>query len=352
MMVPSKKTIMRLITMLKTFLLATLFLLQINPAVAAEPGKVTGGTPFDTPSWFKDSFLEIAEDVAEAEESGKHVMLFFHLNGCPYCNKMVNENFQQEPLKSQLQANFDSIELNIKGDREVAITEDVTATERQLAETLKVQYTPTILFLDANNKTVLRLNGYRSPAALKQALDYVQTKSYLKTSFTEYKRDHMNYAKYRMIPNKLLQQTTDFSQLKQPVAVLFEDEDCNECEQLHQKMLSRPEIQQQLKRYYFTRLDAKSSQAIIDFNGQQTTAKALADKLAISYRPGLVLFDEGLEVARIESMLYPWHYEQVLRYGLDKNHQKYGDYLDLSRERQEALLAQGVDINIGKPEDW
>lgn len=326
--------------------------LIFTPLQAAEPGKITGGTPFDTPAWFKDSFLEIAEDVSEASEEGKHVLLFFHLNGCPYCNKMVNENFQQEPLKSEIQANFDSIELNIKGDREIAMTENFITTERQLAETLKVQYTPTILFLDGNNKTVLRLNGYRSPAALKQALDYVQTKSYLETSFTDFKRQNMNSAKYRMMPNDLLQQTTDFSQLKQPVALLFEDEDCNECALLHNKMLTRTDIQQQLKRYHFARLDAKSTQSIIDFNGQQTTPKALADKLAISYRPGLVLFDEGKEVARIESMLYPWHYENVLRYGLDKNHQKYGDYLDLARERQEALLARGVDINIGKPENW
>jgi hypothetical protein len=32
------------------------------------------------PGWFKDTFLEIAEDVDEASKQGKHVLLFFQLN--------------------------------------------------------------------------------------------------------------------------------------------------------------------------------------------------------------------------------------------------------------------------------
>ncbi len=339
------KPIVRLFTSL-------ILVFTLNQGFAAESGKVTGGINFDTPGWFKDSFLEIAEDAAEASEEGKHVLLFFHLNGCPYCNKMVNQNFQQEPLKSQIQANFDSIEINIKGDREIAMSEDMTTTESVLATYLKVKYTPTILFLDGNNKTVLRLNGYRSPEALKQALDFVQQKAYLKNSFSEYKRSNMKYGQYQLIDNPLFSSTTDFSSLMTPVALLFEDNDCNECKHFHNKMLSRKEIQQQLKNYHVVRLDAKSTQPVIDFNGQKTTAKDWADSLNISYRPGLVLFDEGKEVARTESMLYPFHFEHVLRIGLNKNYQIYPTYLDLMSVRQEKLLAQGVDINIGKPSDW
>ncbi|MCK4710013.1 MAG: thioredoxin fold domain-containing protein [Gammaproteobacteria bacterium] len=323
-----------------------------SQAIAAKAGKITGGVDFDTPSWFKDSFLEIAEDVAEASESGKHVLMFFHLNGCPYCNRMINQNFQQEPLKSQIQANFDSIEINIKGDREIAMTEDMTTTESVLANYLKVQYTPTILFLDGNNKTVLRLNGYRSPEALKMALDFVQQKAYEKSSFSEFKRNNMKYGQYQLIDNSLFVKTTNFSTLKKPVAILFEDNDCNECEHFHNKMLSREEIRQQLKNYHVVRLDAKSTQPITDFDGHKTTARDWADTLKINYRPGLVIFDEGKEIVRTESMLYPFHFEHVLRLGLNKNYLTYPDYLSLMDVRQQKLLAQGIDVNIGKPADW
>ena len=330
------------------FLLAFIF----SSALTADTGKITGGIDFDTPSWFKDSFLEIAEDAAEASESGKHVLMFFHLNGCPYCNKMINENFQQEPLKSQIQANFDSIEINIKGDREIAMSEKLTTTESVLATFLKVQYTPTILFLDGNNKTVLRLNGYRSPEALKMALNFVQQKAYKKISFGEFKRNNMKYGKYQLMDNALFNKTTDFSSLKIPVAIIFEDNDCNECKQFHNKMLSREEIRQQLSNYHVVRLDAKSTRTITDFNGLQTTAKDWADTLKIDYRPGLILFDEGKEIVRTESMLYPFHFEHVLRLGLNKNYLTYPDYLTLMDVRQQQLLAQGIDVNIGKPSDW
>lgn len=333
--------------------LTLLFLTLIfTPLQAAETGKVSGGIDFETPDWFKDSFLEIAEDVEEAKESGKHVLLFFHLNGCPYCNRMINQNFQQEPLKSQIQANFDSIQINIKGDREIVMTEDTNTTESVLADFLKVHYTPTILFLDGDNKTVLRLNGYRSPEALKVALDFVQQKAYKTTSFGEFKRTNMKFGKYQLINDPLFSKTTDFSKLKKPVAVLFEDNDCNECEHFHNKMLSRREIRQQLKNYQLVRLDAKSTNDITDFNGQKTTARDWAESLKINYRPGLVLFDEGREVARTESMLYPFHFEHVLRFGLNKNYQQYPSYLDLLDVRQQKLLAQGIDVNIGKPADW
>ncbi len=61
--------------------LAVIFLILLGiasyPVIAIEPGKVTGGVSFVTPDWFKDSFLEIASDVEEANEVGKHVLLFF-----------------------------------------------------------------------------------------------------------------------------------------------------------------------------------------------------------------------------------------------------------------------------------
>ncbi len=48
---------------------------------AASKGKVSGGSMHEAPSWFKESFLEISDDIDEATENNKHVMLFMDLNG-------------------------------------------------------------------------------------------------------------------------------------------------------------------------------------------------------------------------------------------------------------------------------
>ncbi len=337
----------------KIIKLCFLSLLFASQAIyAAETGKVTGGISYEIPNWFKQSFLEIADDVEEAADADKHVLLFFHLNDCPYCNRMLSENFAHDPIKSQIQQNFDSIAINIRGDREIAMSEDLNTTERVLANYLKIQYTPTIIFLNHDNKTILRLNGYRSPEALKQALDFVQSKAYLNSSFSDYKRSHMQYGQYQFIQDPLIKSASDLSALQGPVALLFEDDDCNECSHFHQKMMQRPEIRDLLKQLTLIRLDAKSDQPITGFDGKPTTPAKLAADLAMTYRPGLVLFDEGKEVSRVESMLYPFHFGNVIRMALDNNHLEFASYLDLSRKRQQELLSQGIDVNVGKPEDW
>ena len=332
-------------------ILALLLGLFASTLPAQQPGTITGGVEYEPPGWFKQSFLEIAEDVEEAKEADKHVMLFFHLNGCPYCAKTA-EYIDREPIRSELQKHFDAIAINIKGDREIAMNDELVTTERKLAEHLKVQYTPTILFLDHDNRTVLRLNGYRSPEVFRVALDYVRDKAYRKQPFSAYKRARLEGGGYRFIDNPLFEDIRDFSKLREPVMLIFEDRNCISCDTFHRKLISRPEIAEQMKRYRVVRLDADSEQPITDFEGRRTTPKAWADALGMSFRPGVVLFDQGKEVARVESLLYPFHFEHVLRYGLDGNHRNYASYLDLMDVRTQKLLAEGKTINIGKPADW
>ena len=338
---------LRLITIISLLLCIT-----VPQVHAVTPGKVVGGSGFETPAWFKDSFLEIATDVEEANETGKHVLLFFHLNGCPYCAITVNEQFQKEPLKSFMQQHFDSIEINVRGNREIAMNEEITTTERALAEYLKIQGTPTIILLNSKNQVVLRLAGYRSTHALQIAFNYVQQKAYLQTSFSDYKRDSMGYGQYQFIDNPMIEDVSDFSSTREPVALLFEDDDCEDCEVFHHKLISRPASRELLQRYRFIRIDAKSDDLITDFNGRQISPKDWAAELKMDYRPGIILFDEGMEVTRVASLLFPFHFETFLMYGLDKNYRKYSRPGELGRARQEVLFAQGINANVGRPDDW
>ena len=51
------------------------------------PGMVNPGY-HDKPDWFKNSFLDIREDVADAKAAGKRLVLYFYQDGCPYCKKL------------------------------------------------------------------------------------------------------------------------------------------------------------------------------------------------------------------------------------------------------------------------
>ena len=126
--------------------LSTLMFLCSGLAAASEvqPGNYYGAKRSEKPDWFKESFLEFEEDVAEAAAEGRRVMLYFHQEGCPYCARLVEENFADPEIKSFIQQNFDGITLNMWGDREVITVSGREFTEKTFAAALKVQYTPTL----------------------------------------------------------------------------------------------------------------------------------------------------------------------------------------------------------------
>ena len=330
-------------------ILALCFLLAGNVSAATTTGKVVGGKISEHPAWFKESFLDIAEDVEEAAVANKHVILFMHLNGCPYCYKMTEENFKHAPYTEFIKENFDVIAINIKGDREVALNEEISLTEKELAVKLKVMYTPTIVFLNQQNKVVARVNGYRSVPDFRHVLDYVQEKAYLNTSLSKY----VDARKERVYSFREHPQLTEVKDLRsladQPLAVIFEDKACVDCDALHDGHLKRPEVREVLEDYTFVRLDALSEEPIVDVEGNPTTPRAYAEKLGLVYRPGIVLFDRGKEVIRITSVLYTYHFEEVLRYVGERHYDLYPesfyDYLDA---RTAEITASGRDVDLSQ----
>lgn len=316
---------------------------------AGTQGKIVGGIAFDYPSWFKESFLDIAEDAAEAGAAGRHVMLFMTLNGCPYCAKMLDENLENAPYRDFIQANFDVIGLNIRGDREVAFDADTQLTEKELASQLKVVYTPTVVFLNAENQVVARINGYRSVDDFKRVLDYVQGQQYRQSSLADY-LDGLKQARYAFRQHAQLHSHSDLSALgDKPLAVLFEDRDCGDCDALHDGHLADAEVNQLLQNFHFVRLDALSEGQLTDPQGNSTSPRQYAADLGLTYRPGLVLFDQGKEIMRVQSMLYPYHFREILRYVGERKYRDYPDsfydYLDV---RTAELLEQGVNVNVGQ----
>ena len=316
--------------------------------LGADSGKVVGGKSSEHPAWFKESFLDIAEDVGEAAAEGRHVMLFMHLNGCPYCYKMVEENIKHAPYTDFIRERFDVIALNIRGDREVAFNKQVTLTEKELAARLKVVYTPTVVFLDHDNRVVARVNGYRSVEDFRHVLEYVDDKAYLRTTLAGYLNERKQ-KRYVFRDHDQFAEVADLSDTGgRPLAVLFEDEDCRDCDSLHDGHLQDPAVREILDGFLFVRLDALSEAPLRDPTGLVTTPKAFAESLALTYRPGLVLFDDGREIMRVESMLYRYHFTEILRYVGERLYQQYPDsfydYLDV---RTAELLASGQDVNLG-----
>jgi thioredoxin-related protein len=125
----------------------------------------------DVPAWFSLSFLDLREDVAEAARDGKRLMLYFHQQGCPYCERLVTVNFRDPKIVDQMRRHFSSVDIDIFGDREVTYTDGRKMSEKQLASLMKIRYTPTLLFFDEKGAVAARIDGYLEPARFGAALD-------------------------------------------------------------------------------------------------------------------------------------------------------------------------------------
>ena len=324
----------------------SMWAIVVNAQVPVKRGVVTGGASYSMPSWFKESFLEIAEDVDEAKQSNKHILLFFHLDGCPYCDRMV-QNFDQPFLKGFIQQNFNVIAINIKGDKEVILREGESLTEKELSAKIGVRYTPTVVFLNQKNQIVAKTNGYRTPEKFKRFLRYVESQSYKNATLAQYiERTNKKVGNYQLQANVMFQKITDFSEIKAPLAVIFEDKNCDACGYFHDTTLKYKSVMNEFDAFKVVRLDADSTQMIIDNNGNKTTAIAWVEKLKLNYRPGIILFNKGKEITRIDGFLYKFHFQEALRFVSGGFYQKFATYGNYLSYRQKELLAQGIDIDI------
>ena len=140
----------------------------------------------ESPPWFKESFLDLREDMAEARKANRRVMLYFYQEGCPYCTKLLQDNFGQQAIADKTRKHFDVIAINIWGDREVTDMAARVAAEKAFARALRIQFTPTLLMLDERGDMALRLNGYIPPHKFDVARDCAGQRLKKTQSFTDY----------------------------------------------------------------------------------------------------------------------------------------------------------------------
>ncbi len=330
-----------------TALALALLIGGVPAAAAVTPGQVTGGQKYDLPSWFKMSFLDMKDDLQDANAHGRGLMLFLHLTDCPYCARMLNENFREGANKEFIERHFDVVDIDIKGSRSVTWFDGRHYSEQDLAHILKVYATPTIIFLDPEGKIALRLNGFRKRASFRQALEYVQQKAYRHESLADFTAQQKQ-SPYRFRAEPYFQDVTDFKNYRKPLAVIFEDKDCGDCDEFHERVLNHADVLPQLKNYLVVRLDAYSDKPITDIDGRRTTPRQWAARLGLTYRPGVVLFNQGKERARMDGMLYHFHFSELLRYVSGEYYKQYDTFSKYNAARRPELLKQGITIDYSE----
>ena len=346
---------------LKSFVVICLFAgagLFAHDSLAAESNNLEAGmvNPVyeEKPEWFKNSFLDIGEDVEEAAAAGKRVMLYFYQDGCPYCTKLLRDNFSQQSIVQKTRKYLDVIAVNMWGDREVTGLDGQQTTEKQFAESLRVMFTPTILMLNEQGKVILRINGYYHPVKFEAALDYVGQHQEKSLSFAEYYRNlapvkasgKLHEADFFLQPPYDLQQLSKDSK---PLLILFEQKQCKPCDEYHADIYQRKETREQFQRFNIVRLDMWGKTPLITPAGKKSTAREFAKQLDVKYAPSMVFFDNsGKEVFRSEAYLRAFHIQSILDYVASGAYQTQSNFQRYIAARADRLEAQGVHVDLWK----
>ncbi|MEY3306588.1 MAG: hypothetical protein RLZZ413_626 [Pseudomonadota bacterium] len=113
------------------------------PVAAAE----LGDDGLHKPTWLRDTFKDLREDLAEANSEGKRLLVIVEQRGCIYCTEMQEQVFPDPTVDALIRDSYFVVQMNLFGDVEVTDFDGTTLPEKDMAVRWGVLFTPTMLFL-------------------------------------------------------------------------------------------------------------------------------------------------------------------------------------------------------------
>jgi len=288
------------------------------------------------PDWFKQSFLELPDDLREAVDKGKQgLIVYFGQKRCPYCKMLLEVNFGLSDIATYTRRHFELVPIDIWSPEEVTTLKGETLTQREFARREKTNFTPSLIFYDEQGREALRLRGYYPPYSFRAALEYVADHHYRRESFPDYlaRGEHgtafepgdLNEEEFFIPPPHHLDRSRFPGE--RPLAVFFEQANCHACDVLHGEPLRDPAINKRMGEFDNVQLDIHSDTPVVTPAGKKSTARQWAKELGLFYTPSLLFFDEqGREIIRVDSVVRFYRLRKVINYITSRGYLTEPDY--------------------------
>jgi thioredoxin-related protein len=140
-------------------------------------------------------------------------------------------------------------------------------------------------------------------------------------------------------------------------AIIWEQKGCPYCKETHLVNLANPEIAGFIRKHFTVlQLDLWGARKVTDFDGEELSEKALAQKWGVRFTPTVQFFPvaagdarragHALEVARLPGYLRPFPFYVMFRYVQEEAY-KAASFRDYYKKKHEESVASG-----GKAHTW
>ncbi|MFY9317491.1 MAG: thioredoxin fold domain-containing protein [Burkholderiales bacterium] len=140
--------------------------------------------------FFELSFGDLRAEAADAKQDGKRgLLLMYHFDDCPYCQRMKQEVLQRPEVQAYFRKAFRAIAIDTRGAQAITGFDGRTLPENQHARAAGVRGTPTFQFHDLDGKLLFTHGrAIYDPAEFMLLGDYVASGAYRTTSFAVYRQ--------------------------------------------------------------------------------------------------------------------------------------------------------------------
>jgi len=173
------------------------------PVMAAE----LGDDGLHKTDWMRETFKDLREDLGEANDEGKRLMILIEQRGCIYCERMHRDVFPLPVIDSYIRENFFVVQLDLYGAAELIDFDGEELSQRDAMRKWGMMFTPSILFMPQEvpeGKTAAQAAVAVMPGAFEAGttldlLTWVNEERYALDSEEDFQRYHARRIRERTV---------------------------------------------------------------------------------------------------------------------------------------------------------